>query len=391
MSQNILNAQRWGLALQNNYGTPQISLDHGVGSEVWDVDGKRYIDMLAGIATNILGHANLGINKAIRDQSERLTHVSNFYSHESGIALAEKLRELTGDKQSRIFFCNSGAEANEAAFKIARLTGRRKIVATHGAFHGRTMGALSLTGQPAKQKPFKPLLAGIKHIPFDDIAAAKKAISKRVAAFIVEPIQGENGVIVPSPNYLKAIREFTQEKGVLLILDCVQTGMGRTGNWFGFEESGIEPDVITLAKGLGAGLPLAAMITLSGVANGFGPGSHGSTFGGSPISCAAALAAISQIEDQSLLSKVKQNELTLKIELSKVALVESVRGSGLLIGVELKEPIAKEMVSDLVLDGVLANATNESTIRLAPALNIEDSLILEFIEIFRKVAKKYER
>lgn len=384
-------ASRWSSSVNNNYGTPNITLDRGKGSEVWDVNGVRYVDMLAGIATNILGHANPEINEAIKAQADRLTHVSNFYGHENAILLAEKLKEISGDPDVKVFFCNSGAEANEAALKIARLTGRKKFISTTGAFHGRTMGSLSLTGQASKQKLFKPLLPGIKYIEFNNLKAAKRILNSRVAALIVEPIQGENGVVVPDFGYLKALRELTREKKILLIFDCVQTGMGRTGTWFGYENEGIAPDIVTLAKGIGGGLPLGAMLTFSTVLKNFSPGDHGSTFGGNPIATAAARAVISVIEAESLLSKVKDDELYLKLEISKSPIVEKVRGSGLLLGVVLKQPIAKEFVEKLRGKGILANAATDLVIRLAPALNIEKSLLLEFIQTFREVAVSYER
>ena len=382
---------RWQENLQNNYGTPPITLSHGKGAGVWDVEGKEYLDFLGGIATNILGHAHPKIVSAITQQANELGHVSNLYSHPRSIELAEKLKDLTGQTSARVFFCNSGAEANEAALKLSRLTGRSKLVSTIGSFHGRTIGALSLTGQSSKQKPFKPLLKKVKFIPFNDIGAAKKAITKRVAMVIVEPIQGENGVVVPDFGYLKALRELTTAQGVLLVLDCVQTGMGRTGEWFGYESEGIVPDVITLAKGLGGGLPLGAMIAIGESAQFFEPGSHGSTFGGSPIACASALAAISVLEDENLLQRNKELELTLKLELSKSALVESVRGAGLLLGILLKLEIAKKLVLELQAAGVLVNATSDSVIRIAPPLVVTDKQVSDFIRIFREVAAKHER
>jgi acetylornithine/N-succinyldiaminopimelate aminotransferase len=391
---NSLNSEwstRWNLSINNNYGTPTITLDHGKGSQVWDVEGARYVDMLAGIATNILGHANSELNEAITAQAMRLTHVSNFYGHENAILLAEKLKEISGDPGLKVFYCNSGAEANEAALKIARLTGRRKIVSTAGAFHGRTMGSLSLTGQPAKQKPFKPLLPGVKYISFNDFKAAKRAINSRVAALIVEPIQGENGVVVPDFGYLKALRELTKDKKVLLVFDCVQTGMGRTGTWFGYENEGITPDIVTLAKGIGGGLPLGAMLTFSTVEKNFAPGDHGSTFGGNPIATCAARAVIKVIENESLLAKAKDDELFLKLEISKSPIVEKVRGSGLLLGIVLKQAIAKDFVDKLRGKGILANAATEQVIRIAPALNIQRELLSEFVIAFREVATSYER
>ncbi|CAB4761452.1 unannotated protein [freshwater metagenome] len=389
---NNLQAQgSWNSGLQNNYGTPSISLSRGVGANVWDVEGNQYLDFLGGIATNILGHAHPRIVAAISEQAGQLGHVSNLYSHPRALELAQKLNSFTGEKSARTFFCNSGAEANEAAFKLSRLTGRTKIISTIGSFHGRTMGALSITGQSAKQKPFKPLLKKIKFIPYNDLAAAKRAINRKVAMIIVEPIQGENGVVVPDFGYLHALRELTAKHGVLLALDCVQTGMGRTGEWFGYEKEGIVPDIITLAKGLGGGLPLGAMIAIGECATYFEPGSHGSTFGGNPIACASAIAAISVLEEDGLLARNVKLELTLKLELSKNPIVESVRGSGLLLGIVLKNPVAKQFVIQLQTGGVLANATSDSVIRIAPPLVVTDQQITEFIKTFREVAVTHER
>ncbi|MEJ6574695.1 MAG: acetylornithine transaminase [Actinomycetes bacterium] len=391
MANNSEMQIRWQGNLQNNYGTPSITLSHGKGALVWDVEGKEYLDFLGGIATNILGHAHPKIISAITEQVNQLGHVSNLYSHPRSLELAEKLKALTGESSARVFFCNSGAEANEAALKLSRLTGRSKLVSTIGSFHGRTMGALSLTGQISKRKPFKPLLKKVKFIPFNDIGAAKKAITKRVAMVIVEPIQGENGVVVPDFGYLRALRELTSKNGTLLVLDCVQTGMGRTGEWFGFESEGIIPDVITLAKGLGGGLPLGAMIAIGESAQLFEPGSHGSTFGGNPMACASALAAISVLEGENLLARNKSLELTLKLELSKSALVESVRGAGLLLGIVLKSEIAKKIALELQDAGVLVNATSDSLIRIAPPLVVTDQQVSDFIKIFREIAANHER
>ena len=391
MSNNSIAQSRWQSALQNNYGVPEVSLVKGSGAQVWDADGKEYLDFLGGIATNILGHAHPVLIEAISAQAKELSHVSNLYSHPRVLELAEKLVQLTGRSDSKVFFANSGAEANEAAIKLSRLTGRKKIISTLGSFHGRTIGALSITGQIAKRKAFLPLLSDVKFIAYNDIAAAKKAIRKKVAMIIVEPIQGENGVVVPELGYLKELRSLTTKHGVLLAFDCVQTGMGRTGQWFGYENENIVPDIITLAKGLGGGLPLGAMIAIGDCATLFEPGSHGSTFGGSPIACASALASIKFLEDEKILDRVKQIELSLKLEISKNPIVETVRGSGLLIGIVLKEPIAKKYVGDLQKLGILANATSENVIRIAPPLVVSDNQVGYFIETFRKVALTYER
>ena len=387
MNSNSEAIAQWNLAIQSNYGSPTIALSNGQGVEVWDVEGKRYLDFLGGIATNILGHAHPELVEAISQQAKTLNHVSNFYAHPQVLKLALKLQDLTGDSTARVFFCNSGAEANEAAFKLSRLTGRNRIVATSGAFHGRTMGALSLTGQESKKRAFKPLLKKITHVPFGDISAAKKAITKRTAMFILEPIQGENGVVVPPVGYLAALRDHTYKTGTLLVVDAVQTGMGRTSTWFGYESEGITPDVITLAKGLGGGLPLGAMIALGSAAQLFQAGSHGTTFGGNPIACAAANKVIEIIERDGLLAEVGRKGMMIKQALSELSQVQEVRGSGLLLGVVLKSKDAKVVAAALIQEGVLANAATGEVIRLAPALNVSDQQIAQFLEIFSKVVK----
>jgi acetylornithine aminotransferase len=385
MSTQEIVQQEWNSLLQGNYGTPIIELHHGIGAEVWDINNKRYLDLLGGIATNILGHAHPVIIEAVTEQIAQLSHVSNFYSHPQVLKLAVNLQEMVGDESARTFFCNSGAEANEAALKLSRLTGRRNIVATEGAFHGRTMGALSLTGQPAKREPFAPLLKKVKFVPFGNIAAMQKAITKKTAMFIVEPIQGENGVVVPPAGYLKAARERTLETGTMLVIDAVQTGMGRTGAWFGYESEGITPDVITLAKGIGGGLPLGAMIAIGKYAHLFTAGSHGTTFGGNPVACAAANATIEFLKSQEILKENRVKGEHLKAEISQIPGVQLVRGEGLLIGIVLSTPIAKSIASQLLSDGFLVNAANESVIRLAPPLVITNPQLDEFIAAFRKV------
>jgi len=376
---------RWDRSLQNNYGKPSITLVKGKGLLVTDADGKTYMDFLGGIATNILGHAHPAIVKAVTRQVSALSHVSNFYAHPNAIALAEKLTVMTGDKSAKVFFCQSGAEANEAAFKLSRRTGKVRVVAAQGAFHGRTMGALSLTGQPSKREPFLPLVKGVKHVPFGDIDAMRKAISKKTAMVIIEPIMGEAGVIVPPADYLQDLRNLCDKNGALLVIDAVQTGMGRTGDWFGYEYSGIRPDVITLAKGLGGGLPLGAMIALGNAAELFQPGDHGSTFGGNPVTTAAGLAAIEFIETRDILSKVQKQGEHLIQELALIPGVKEVRGAGLLIGIELESLKASDVSDAMREAGVLVNAANSTTIRIAPALIVTDTQITKFISIFRKV------
>ena len=391
MTKNAKSSVSWSDVMQGNYGEPKITLKSGKGVIVTDTSGKKYLDFLGGIATNVLGHAHPVIVRAVSKQIATLGHVSNFYSHPSGIALAAKLQELTGDNTSRVFFCNSGAEANEAALKLSRKTGRSKIVATIGSFHGRTMGALSLTGQPSKRNPFKPLLKDIKHVAFGDIAQMRKAVSKKTAMVIVEPIMGEAGVIVPPFGYLKELRDICNQRGALLVFDCVQTGIGRTGTWFGYEEEKIRPDVITLAKGLGGGLPVGAMITLGSNSPQFAPGEHGTTFGGNPVAAAAGLAAIEFITKNRLMVSAKGFEKRLKIKLGAVRGVTEVRGRGLLLGIALDGAYAKDLSEKLASRGVLVNAPNEETIRIAPALTVTKVQIDRFIAIFTECMQEVGR
>jgi acetylornithine aminotransferase len=384
MKNNVF-AKRWSKAVQNNYGVPEITLIKGKGLNVQDVEGKLYLDFLGGIATNILGHAHPSIISAVSKQVRTLNHVSNFYSHPNAVLLAEKLVSLTKTKNAKVFFCQSGAEANEAAIKLSRKSGRSHIVAAQGSFHGRTMGALSLTGQPYKREPFLPLLKNVKHVPYGDIEAMRRSITKKTAMVIIEPIMGEAGVIVPPTDYLQGLRQLCDKNGALLVIDAVQTGMGRTGDWFGYEYSGITPDVITLAKGLGGGLPLGAMIAIGDSADLFKPGEHGSTFGGNPITTAAALAVIKTIEKQNILKKVRRQGQELIQELALIPGVSQVRGAGLLIGIELENANSDEIARKLAEAGVLVNAANSSTIRIAPALIVSDSQIRKFINTFREV------
>jgi acetylornithine/N-succinyldiaminopimelate aminotransferase len=384
MSNKTMMTQ-WKNSVQNNYGTPSIALVKGKGVVVTDADGKQYLDFLGGIATNVLGHAHPSVVKAVTKQIGTLSHVSNFYAHPNAVELAQKLASMTGDKSAKVFFCQSGAEANEAAFKLSRLTGKYKVVAAQGAFHGRTMGALSLTGQPAKREPFLPLVKGVKHVPYGDISAMRKAVGRKTAMVIIEPIMGEAGVVVPPADYLQQLRQLCNDKGALLVIDAVQTGMGRTGDWFGYEYSGITPDVITLAKGLGGGLPLGAMIALGDAKDLFQPGDHGSTFGGNPVTTAAGLAAIKFIESNKILKKVEKQGAYLMQELALIPGVAEVRGAGLLLGIELENRKAADVAGALQKLGVLVNAANATTIRLAPALIVTDVQINRFLAIFKKV------
>ena len=378
-------ANLWSKNLMNNYGLPSITLVKGQGSIVFDADGKKYIDMLGGIATNILGHSHPSVVTAVTKQMKTLSHVSNFYAHPNAIELAQILVRLTGIKDSRVFFAQSGAEVNEAAIKLSRKTGRKRIVAATGSFHGRTMGSLSLTGQISKRTAFMPLLKNVKHVPVGDIRSAKRAINSKTAMVIIEPIMGEAGVIVPPANYLKELRKICTAQGALLVIDAVQTGIGRTGQWFGYEYSGITPDVITVAKGLGAGLPLAAMIAVGKSAQLFEPGDHGSTFGGNPVTTAASISAIKWIEKNKILAKCKADYKFLSESLSSIEGVSEIRGSGLLIGIALEQNNSSEVAALLQTKGVLVNAANQNTIRIAPALNIPRKELIAFVKIFKEV------
>jgi acetylornithine aminotransferase len=377
-------ADLWSQNLMSNYAVPSITLVKGKGSIVFDADGKKYIDMLGGIATNILGHSHPAVVSAVNRQIKTLSHVSNFYSHPNAIELAQILVRLTGDKQSRVFFAQSGAEVNEAAIKLCRKTGRTRIVAMTGSFHGRTMGSLSLTGQISKKIAFAPLLKNVKHVPFGDVKRARRVINSRTAMVIVEPIMGEAGVIVPPLNYLKELRVACTKNGALLVIDAVQTGIGRTGQWFGYEYSGIKPDVITVAKGLGAGLPLAAMIAVGKTSQLFEPGDHGSTFGGNPVTTAASIAAIKWIEKNKTLAKCKADFKYLSSNINSIPGVSEVRGAGLLVGIALQKNISSEVAEALQAKGFLVNAANPNTIRMAPALNISMKELNQFVKALKE-------
>jgi acetylornithine/N-succinyldiaminopimelate aminotransferase len=360
---------RWAQAGMKNYGTPQLALVKGEGAVLTAEDGKEYIDFLGGIAVNALGHAHPAVVEAVTQQIKSLGHVSNFYVAEPAVALAELLLALAG-RSGRVIFGNSGAEANEAAFKISRLAGRTHVVSTHGAFHGRTMGALALTGQPSKADPFRPLPGDVEHIVFGDLAALDAAVSDRTAMVILEPIQGENGVVVPPAGYLAGAREICTRNGALLVLDEVQTGIGRTGHWFHHQSEGVEPDLITLAKGLGGGLPIGACMAFGPTAELLTPGLHGTTFGGNPVACAAGLAVIRTIAGEGLLDHVKRvgEQLRRGIEGLDHPLVDGVRGAGLLLGIVLNQPEAPRLAAALKEAGFLVNAAQPDVIRLAPPL-----------------------
>ncbi|GAB7034630.1 acetylornithine transaminase [Streptomyces sp. NPDC021749] len=366
--------RRWQGAMMDNFGTPRVPLVRGEGARVWDADGKEYLDFLGGIAVNALGHAHPAVVRAVSDQIATLGHVSNFFVAEPTVALAERLLALAGGRPGRVYFSNSGAEANEAAFKIGRLTGRTHMVATEGGFHGRTMGALALTGQPAKQAPFAPLPGDVSHVPYGDVEALRAAVTTDTALVVLEPVQGENGVVVPPPGYLRAAREITAATGTLLVLDEIQTGIGRTGHWLESQAQGVEADVITLAKGLGGGLPIGATLAFGPAAGLLTPGSHGSTFSGNPVVCAGALAVLDTIEADGILGHVKRVGERLRdgIEALGDPMVGQVRGAGLLLGIVLTEPLAPRVQQAAQDAGLLVNAVAPDVIRLAPPLIVSD-------------------
>ncbi|MGV9411364.1 acetylornithine transaminase [Nocardia sp. NPDC003693] len=372
---------RWNAALMNNYGTPKVALVRGAGAVVYDADGKRYLDFLGGIAVNSLGHAHPAILAAVTAQLGTLGHVSNLYASEPAIELAERLLAHFGDGQGKAFFCNSGTEANEAAFKMARLTGKTKIVACEEAFHGRTMGALALTGQPAKRTPFEPMPAGVVHVPFGDAAALAAAVDDQTAAVFLEPILGESGVVVPPADYLAQARAITKEHGALLILDEVQTGIGRTGAFYAHQAAGIVPDVITLAKGLGGGLPIGAVLAQGPAAELLQPGMHGTTFGGNPVCAAAALAVLRTIDEEGLLAHVETvgKILVDGIDALDHPLVDHVRGAGLLIGIQLTADISAQVDEAARESGYLLNPAKPNVIRLAPPLVLTETQADNFL------------
>ncbi|MEW1718876.1 acetylornithine transaminase [Streptomyces sp. NPDC093109] len=363
-------ARRWRSVMADNYGTPALSLVRGEGTTVWDADGTPYTDFVGGIAVNALGHAHPAVVEAVSRQIASLGHVSNLYLAEPPIALAERLIQLAG-RPGRVYFCNSGAEANEAAFKIGRLTGRQHMVATTGGFHGRTMGALALTGQPGKREPFLPLPGEVTHVPYGDAEALRAAVTEETALVIIEPIQGENGVVVPPKGYLEAAREITRATGTLLVLDEVQTGIGRTGQWFAYQaHQGVEPDVVTLAKGLGGGLPLGATLAFGPAADLLKPGQHGTTFGGNPVASAAGLAVLDVLAADGRLDEVKRlgEKVRDGAEALGHPLVSHVRGAGLLLGIVLTEPLAPRVQQAAQEAGFLVNAPASDVIRLMPPL-----------------------
>ena len=382
LTSNADGRQHWQSAVMDNYGTPGLTLVRGEGAKVWDADGGEYVDLVGGIAVNALGHAHPDVVRAVSEQIAKLGHTSNLYVNPVAVELAEALLDVAGlAGQGKVLFVNSGAEANEAALKISRLTGRSKIVAAEGAFHGRTMGALTLTGQPAKREPFAPLLPGVTHVPFGDVEALRAAVDTDTAAVFLEPVLGEAGVVPAPVGYLQAAREITKATGTLLVLDEVQTGIGRLGTWFAFQQVGIVPDVITLAKGLGGGLPLGAVIGVGPAGDLLKPGQHGTTFGGNPVCCAAGLAVLRAIARDGLLDHVSAlgKDIAAGVEALGHPLVSGVRGAGLLLGITLRQPVSAAVAKAAQDAGYLVNPVAPDTIRLAPPLVLGDEQARGFL------------
>ncbi|HEX2362372.1 MAG TPA: acetylornithine transaminase [Jiangellaceae bacterium] len=372
---------RYERALMRTYGTPRRVLVRGEGCYVWDEDGRRYLDLLGGLAVNVLGHRHPAIVAAVTQQLGTLGQVSNFFATPPQIALAERLLAVSGADEGKVFFTNSGTEALEAAFKIARLTGRLKIVAAEGGFHGRTMGALALSGKPAIRDPFEPLPGGVVHVPYGDAEALAAAVDGETAAVVLEPIQGEAGVRVPPTGYLAAAREITNRHGALLVLDEVQTGIGRTGEWFAYQHESVLPDVVTVAKGLGGGFPIGACLGFGSAADLLGPGSHGSTFGGNPVAAAAGLAVLDSIERDGLLDNAGKigNQIRRGVEALGGPLLAGFRGRGLLLAIELTQPVATQAAAGALDAGFIVNPVSVEALRLAPPLVLSRAQADDFI------------
>jgi acetylornithine aminotransferase len=386
---NDVLKKRYAASLMNTFGPPRLALVRGEGAAVWDADGNRYLDFLGGIAVNALGHAHPALVSAVTQQLSTLGHVSNFFTTEPQVALAERLLDLVapgGESGAgaggKVFFASTGTEANEAALKLTRRTGRTHVVAMEGGFHGRTMGALSLTAKAAYREPFEPLPGGVQFVPYGDADALAAAVTDETAAVVVEPIQGEAGVVEPPDGYLAAVRRITAEHGALMWVDEVQTGVGRTGAWFAHTAQlpdGVTPDVVTVAKGLGGGIPIGACIALGDAADLLRPGNHGTTFGGNPVATAAALAVIETIEKDDLLGNATRLGDRLRTGLAHDH-VTAVRGSGLLIGIDLDADMAPHVVDAAQDAGFILNATGPRTIRLAPPLVLTAEEAAELVD-----------
>jgi len=375
---------RYPDALMNTFGPPKLALVRGEGTHVWDEDGKEYVDLLAGIAVNSLGHGHPALVGAVTEQLQTLGHVSNFFTTGPQVELAERLLALLGDAAAqqggKVFFANSGAEANEGAFKLTRRTGRTHVVVAEGGFHGRTMGALALTSKAAYREPFEPLPGDVTFVPYGDADALAAAVTDETAAVCLEPIQGEAGVVVPPEGYLAAARRVADEHGALLWFDEVQSGIGRTGDWLAHLRHGVVPDVVTLAKGLGGGFPIGAVIGLGRAADLLQPGNHGTTFGGNPVACAAALAVLDTIEADGLLEHVTVLGQKIRDGLAADPRVTEVRGEGLLIGLDLASESAAAVVEAAQDAGFIINMTTPQRIRLAPPLVLTDDDAAAFLQ-----------
>lgn len=370
------------------FGPPQVMFVRGQGTELFDADGRRYLDFLCGIAVTSLGHANPVIADVICQQASRLLHVSNFFTNDAATAAAIDVRRLlhesTGE-EGQIFFCNSGAEANEAALKLARKyggRGRHVVISAYGSFHGRTLAALAATGQPAKHEPFFPMPDGFRHVAYGDIADLERAIDPSVSAVLIETLQGEGGVVPADPDYLRSIRRLCDERGMLLMIDEVQTGFARTGRWFGFEHAGIVPDVVTMAKAMGNGFPVGAVWARTDVAAAFQPGDHGSTYSGTALATAVVSAVISEMRRIDAPALAAERGAALRTKLESVPGVASVRGQGLLLGVELGEGAdAKALSTELLRRGLVTNAVTATALRLAPPITVSEAEIDEAVGI----------
>ena len=376
--------QRYQRSLLGVFGEPQLVLERGEGSYVVDADNRRYLDLLGGIAVNSLGHQHPVLVRAISEQAVKLIHTSNFFTTKQQITLAERLLDLaSAPSGSKVFFCNSGTEANEAAFKLARATGRERVIVADGGFHGRTMGALSLTSKQAYRDPFEPLIPGVLRVPFGDTDALASVLDETVGAVILEPIQGEAGVVEPPRGYLTRVRELTQASGALMVMDEVQTGVGRTGQWFAHQSEAVIPDAMTLAKGLGGGVPIGALVTFGqGTSELLTPGQHGTTFGGNPLACAAANAVLDVVGEPGFLQQVSSLGEHVKQRINSLAdeRVCAVRGRGLLLGIGLRDAVAPAFVSAARGAGFIVNAPNPNTIRLAPPLTITADELDTFLD-----------
>ncbi|CAA9360759.1 MAG: Acetylornithine aminotransferase [uncultured Nocardioidaceae bacterium] len=374
---------RYADAVMNTFGPPKLVLTRGEGAYVWDDQGNRYLDLLGGIAVNALGHGHPALVDAVTAQLRTLGHVSNFFATEPQVELAERLLSLLGHP-GHVFFTNSGTEANEAALKLTRRTGRTHLVAAEGAFHGRTMGSLALTAKAAYREPFEPLPGDVTFVPYGDVAALEKAVTDRTAAVVLEPVQGEAGVVVPPDGYLAAARRVAHDHGALLWLDEVQTGIGRTGAWFAHTATGVVPDVVTVAKGLGGGIPVGACIGVGEAGSLLQPGNHGTTFGGNPVAAAAALAVIRTIEDEGLLERATTLGATLSEGL-RHSHVTGVRAQGLLVGLDLDSPRAAAVADAAQARGFIVNACTPERIRLAPPLVLTDGQVDDFLSAWPEI------